>query len=168
MRVFLLRHGQSQANVAQLISSRPEVATTTHGLTERGREQAREAGRSLRRQIFESQTSRENSKEDAEDKIGNESDNRRLPVAVVVVASDFLRTRQTACEAIRELGVLESDSCGDHVLNFLTLVTSHSVTPEEIQGETERNSPKQLNFDSRLRERFFGELHGCASNVGKT
>jgi probable phosphoglycerate mutase len=35
-----LRHGQSEANVAGIVSSHPDVATVTHGLTDLGREQA--------------------------------------------------------------------------------------------------------------------------------
>ena len=35
-----LRHGQSEANVTGLISSDPAIATVTHGLTEKGRQQA--------------------------------------------------------------------------------------------------------------------------------
>ena len=35
-----LRHGQSEANVAGLISSDPAIATVTHGLTPTGRAQA--------------------------------------------------------------------------------------------------------------------------------
>lgn len=37
---FIVRHGESEANVAGIISSDPAVACTSHGLTETGREQA--------------------------------------------------------------------------------------------------------------------------------
>ena len=47
-RYFALRHGQSEANVENIISSLPARGTTIHGLTQLGREQARgEAAASL-------------------------------------------------------------------------------------------------------------------------
>jgi len=42
-----LRHGQSLANVAKIISSDPAVATVEHGLSDFGHQQAREAGRTF-------------------------------------------------------------------------------------------------------------------------
>lgn len=36
---ILLRHGESQANVQQIISSSPAIATKQHGLTLKGRDQ---------------------------------------------------------------------------------------------------------------------------------
>ncbi len=42
-RYFALRHGESTANIAGIISSLPSTGTTTHGLTDKGRLQAREA-----------------------------------------------------------------------------------------------------------------------------
>lgn len=41
----VLRHGQSMANVEELISSSPQVATIQHGLSDVGNQQAQEAGR---------------------------------------------------------------------------------------------------------------------------
>ena len=40
---FGLRHGNSEANAAGIISSNPEVATKIHGLTALGIEQAEES-----------------------------------------------------------------------------------------------------------------------------
>ncbi len=62
-----MRHGQSQANVADLIISSPELGCGGYGLTELGREQARE---------WALQSG--------------------LSGPLLVYASDFLRTRQTA------------------------------------------------------------------------
>lgn len=72
-RYFLMRHGQSQANVADIIISRPETGVSEYGLTPLGREQARRSAES--------------------------SD---LDSTTVIVASDFLRTRETA-ETVREV-----------------------------------------------------------------
>eukprot|EP00965_Chrysotila_dentata_P034262 1141570-Pleurochrysis_carterae.AAC.2 len=46
-RYFGLRHGQSEANVAGIISSDPSIGTTMHGLTALGRLQARRAATTL-------------------------------------------------------------------------------------------------------------------------
>eukprot|EP00591_Stephanopyxis_turris_P000472 CAMPEP_0195525992 /NCGR_PEP_ID=MMETSP0794_2-20130614/26771_1 /TAXON_ID=515487 /ORGANISM="Stephanopyxis turris, Strain CCMP 815" /LENGTH=236 /DNA_ID=CAMNT_0040656585 /DNA_START=99 /DNA_END=809 /DNA_ORIENTATION=- len=43
-KFYSLRHGQSLANVEKIISSNPDVATVKHGLSDIGREQARNAG----------------------------------------------------------------------------------------------------------------------------
>ena len=44
---FLIRHAQSTANVASVISSSPSIATQQHGLTSLGRTQAQQAGSTL-------------------------------------------------------------------------------------------------------------------------
>lgn len=48
---FAIRHGQSTANVANVISSDPVVGSTTHELTALGKEQARSAGTALWREL---------------------------------------------------------------------------------------------------------------------
>jgi len=64
---YLMRHGESQANRANLIISDPSVGCTLYGLTDLGRQQVRESAK----------------------KSG-------LGSGTVVVCSDFLRTRETA------------------------------------------------------------------------
>mmetsp|Transcript_643 Transcript_643/g.1357 ORF Transcript_643/g.1357 Transcript_643/m.1357 type:complete len:277 (-) Transcript_643:271-1101(-) len=68
-----LRHGQSLANVAKIISSDPAVATVEHGLSDFGHQQAREAGRTF---------------------AGNFSPRDYRGVAIF--SSDFKRARETA------------------------------------------------------------------------
>eukprot|EP01051_Picozoa_sp_SAG22_P013234 SAG22_NODE_1458_length_4379_cov_5.524766_3_plen_282_part_00 len=78
-RYLALRHGQSEANVAGIVSSHPDVATVTHGLTSLGREQA--AG--------------------AVDTVKDVS----MLTHVVVYSSDFKRAWETAdifCAALRD------------------------------------------------------------------
>ncbi|KAG8469008.1 hypothetical protein KFE25_007526 [Diacronema lutheri] len=67
---YMLRHGQSLANVEGIISSSPQVATVAHGLSEEGRAQARLAA-------------------DAFAALA-----RDQPAAII--SSDFLRARETA------------------------------------------------------------------------
>jgi len=76
-RYYALRHGQSLANVAGVISSDPEVATVHHGLSDAGWEQARAAARA----------------------VCDEARTRGLD-GVAIVSSDFKRAWQTA-EAVR-------------------------------------------------------------------
>ena len=90
-KVFLVRHGQSEANVAGVISSDPRVGTVKHTLTARGEEPARRAGPRIATLL---------------------SEEDRLDVAagaaagfLKVVCSDFLRTRRTAELVAGELGL---------------------------------------------------------------
>ena len=68
-----LRHGRSLANEAKLISSNPDIATTTHGLSKVGREQAGAAGTCVIDYFV----------------------NRNFD-GIVILASDYLRAKETA------------------------------------------------------------------------
>lgn len=91
-----VRHGESEANVAHLISSNPRVGTNCHGLSPYGQEQVAESAKLFLQ------------------KNPSERDD-------VIVSSDFRRARETA----------------------------------EILASNLPNTP-QIQFDPRLRERFFG------------
>ncbi|KAI8815571.1 histidine phosphatase superfamily [Fimicolochytrium jonesii] len=81
-RCFIVRHGQSIANVQGLIVSDPAVGCHDFGLSEVGVEQALEAGRALKTLLTQSAT----------------------PVtALTIHTSDFLRTLQTAHHLASEL-----------------------------------------------------------------
>ena len=77
-RYFLLRHGESVANVEKIVSSNPEKACFYHGLTELGKKQAQMAG-GVVYNVLES----------------DNKDNRDLKI----YTSDFLRAIETAGEA---------------------------------------------------------------------
>ena len=70
---YLLRHGESEANVAGIISS-GSVARVSHGLTSLGEDQARAAGRHFVAECNEN----------------------RLAMYCRVVSSPLLRAKQTA------------------------------------------------------------------------
>lgn len=74
-RYFLMRHGESQANLADKIISSPENGCTGYGLSPLGREQARQ-----------------------------NAEASGLSAETRVLCSDFLRTRQTAEIAAEALG----------------------------------------------------------------
>jgi glucosyl-3-phosphoglycerate phosphatase len=80
---WVLRHGQSQANVAKIIASNPDIACHNYGLSEKGKEQAAQAGDDVVEAFQER--------------------NSRLPrlQKVVLLSSDFLRAKETA-EIVRD------------------------------------------------------------------
>eukprot|EP00123_Amoebidium_parasiticum_P000438 comp11125_c0_seq1/m.5626 comp11125_c0_seq1/g.5626 ORF comp11125_c0_seq1/g.5626 comp11125_c0_seq1/m.5626 type:complete len:213 (-) comp11125_c0_seq1:148-786(-) len=76
---FVMRHGQSEANVAGLITSTPEIACVKYGLTPLGRTQAAESAQQIKSWIEENKPNS----------------------TVEIWCSDFLRTVHTAEEAQR-------------------------------------------------------------------
>ena len=76
-----LRHGQSQANRQQIIVSSPEVAIASYGLTDLGKTQARQAGRTICQWY-----------------------NKHHHQGLCLVCSDFLRAQQTA-EIVEQIAV---------------------------------------------------------------
>lgn len=70
---YVLRHGQSKANVAQLIASDPKIATVEYGLSALGKEQANNAGQD----IAEAYSSKQYE-------------------GLLILSSDFLRAMETA------------------------------------------------------------------------
>ena len=74
-RYFLLRHGESIANVEKIVSSNPKKACFYHGLTEKGKEQAKMAGGRIHKVLEE-----------------DNEENRELKI----YSSDFLRAIETA------------------------------------------------------------------------
>mmetsp|Transcript_12582 Transcript_12582/g.19497 ORF Transcript_12582/g.19497 Transcript_12582/m.19497 type:complete len:264 (+) Transcript_12582:446-1237(+) len=70
---YALRHGQSLANVATVISSHPDVATIKHGLSDVGKEQAQRAASDLI-DIFDAKKYN----------------------SVAILSSDYLRAKETA------------------------------------------------------------------------
>jgi broad specificity phosphatase PhoE len=81
---FALRHGQSQANVQNLIASNPDVACASYGLSPLGIEQAQKAGRDVVEHFIKHFASSSTSRG-----------------RVVILASDLLRAKQTA-EIVRD------------------------------------------------------------------
>jgi len=76
-RYFGIRHGQSQANFEKILVGEPELGCSKYPLTAMGREQVQQSVASC----------------------------KFLPKNIQVIASDFLRTRETAEEVVRVLGL---------------------------------------------------------------
>jgi probable phosphoglycerate mutase len=75
---FALRHGQSLANVAQIIVSNPEIACHNYGLSEVGKEQAKTAGATVVQHYTQS------------------SHPQNYYKGVLLLSSDLLRAKETA------------------------------------------------------------------------
>ena len=76
-KYFALRHGESLANVAGIISSDPKISIPRHGLSEKGKGQAQKTGAKLV---------------------------ATLDGPVLIVSSDFKRARETA-DLLRSRGL---------------------------------------------------------------
>ena len=72
---FALRHGQSKANIAKIISSDPAISTIEHGLTDVGKDQVAASAIKFCRDY---------------------SNERNGDVPVAIFSSDFTRARETA------------------------------------------------------------------------
>ena len=111
---FALRHGQSLANVAKIISSDPKVSTVEHGLSDVGKAQAKAAGEKF---------------------AGDYLSKSRDCAGVAIFSSDFTRARETAEIFASEL--------------------KKKLIPLYNDG---------VSLETKLRERYFGELNGGPDN----
>ncbi|GBG30064.1 Phosphoglycerate mutase [Hondaea fermentalgiana] len=132
--VFLVRHGQSEANVSGTISSAPSVGTVKHTLTPRGEEQARRAGNRLKAHCLDKGLTEE-----------------QIPDAVIIRCSDFLRTRRTAAIVAEELGMSPSsvETCVDFRERFFG----------SLDGQSDAKYKEVWEYDkySALHEQFGAE-----------
>lgn len=87
---FVLRHGQSEANVAKIIASNPTIACQKYGLSSLGKEQARKAG------------------QDVLETFRSAFETKGYLGGILLISSDLLRAKETA-EAV-ETAVLETQS----------------------------------------------------------
>jgi broad specificity phosphatase PhoE len=136
---WVVRHGQSEANVQKIISSHPEMSTKCHGLSSLGREEATQAGKILvtELRLAPPRNSAKRSSTPA----------KHFPV--VVISSDYLRAKETAELIVDELG-------------------KHVPFAMDEKNINDQNAAIPLRYDVRLRERSFGTLHGTSdSNYAK-
>ena len=135
---YLLRHGQSTANLQGIISSARSLAgSTKHGLTPLGREQGRDAAASLIDFIA--------------DDIGISNDNNgssddiNIPEStkqVYFYSSPFARAKETA------------ESCLEAILTDNDEAVSTKITDLGLEINTD------IALNDGLMERFFGRLDG--------
>jgi broad specificity phosphatase PhoE len=95
-RYFGLRHGESFGNVQNVISSHPVQGTLIHGLTEKGKDQAKSAAPHLVQAIG------------GPDQIED----------LVILTSNFTRARETAAEVAKALSTIHAGSPKDIVIEL--------------------------------------------------
>ena len=153
-RYFILRHGESEANKEDVISSNPDIATKIHGLTERGKEQARNAAPMFMNML--------NS-----DKDSLSPDRSNTPIHIKIISSDFTRAKETAeifqegLTQQAEQNVVLTNTNSDTFMNNVKLSESGPATFPEIVIDT------TIDFDKRLRERWFGAMDGATDSKNK-
>ena len=105
MQYYLLRHGQSTANVAEIISSDRYTLsyTTKHGLTELGTQQATASAQQLVVQMMQ-QNQSTGSTENNDNPTSSRSSNRHH--RLIFVSSPFARARQTALACLHGMQAL--------------------------------------------------------------
>jgi broad specificity phosphatase PhoE len=134
-RYWVVRHGQSEANVQKIISSHPEISTKCHGLSSVGREEAARAGKLLVTELRLAPPSNST----------NRSNTPTKHCPIVVISSDYLRAKETAEVIVNELE------------KPILLATDEETA-------NDHNSKIPLRYERRLRERSFGSLHGTSDS----
>ena len=137
-KYYGLRHGESEANLAGVISSDPYIGATKHGLTSNGILQARNAAKCVIEKI-------------GRDNLQN----------TVFLSSNFKRARETAIECIDAL-------CQNFYLELIPYKDAQTEDLTEDLAQRLQQSKRLLDYfvgvtpfvREELRERFFGELDG--------
>lgn len=139
-KYYALRHGQSLANIAKIISSDPEISTKQHGLSELGKEQVMNAGEIFATQYIKmkSQSSSNvergssgNKNNKCNFKYGNDRNADDDYQGVAIFSSDFLRATETATI-------------------FASILRKYNIPIYQ----------NDILLETRLRERYFGEFNG--------
>ena len=137
-KYYGLRHGESEANLAGVISSDPYAGATKHGLTSNGILQARNAAKCVIEKI-------------GRDNLQN----------TVFLSSNFKRARETAIECIDAL-------CQHFYLELIPYKDAKTEDLSEELAQYLQQSKHLLDYfvgvtpyvREELRERYFGELDG--------
>jgi hypothetical protein len=127
-KYYMLRHGQSTANIAEIISSSRSLAySDKHGLTSLGYEQGKQSANQLL-DVLEQDIIQDN----------KEKKPRQKHTKIVFVSSPFARAKQTAM------------ACIDGLMN-----NKDNQKKIETMGLT---IEKEITFEHGLMERYFGRL----------
>lgn len=168
---FALRHGQSQANVAQLIAASPDVACENYGLSDLGWEQATGAGQVVVDTfLLQKKQTKDSSSSSWQ--------------GVVLLASDLLRAQETAQAVATAVQAADIPLYQDQVLSEVRLrergfgdwdLTSDSNYPkvwqddqvdsshthhgvESVDSVMDRATTCVLDWDHDLRQQEQGQI----------
>lgn len=127
---YALRHGQSLANVAKIISSDPQISTVQHGLSDVGKDQASLAGEMFAKQYLN------NNNDD------NDSNNYK---GVAIFSSDFTRARETATLFSQQLQL--HTSCPIYTNNIVLQTKLRERYFGELNGGSDDQYQKVWDVD---------------------
>lgn len=135
-----MRHGQSEANVAQIIASSPVIATQKYGLSDVGKEQAALAGQDVVQAFHKAAAA-----------------SPQRTSSILLLTSDLLRAKETAeivQQYVQQAGIPlyyehDNDSIDDDPSPSLIITNKHDIE-------------NGLAIETRLRERWFGEWDGTS------
>lgn len=136
-RYFVLRHGESEANVAGIITSDPEVGTKKYGLTAKGRAVTEASAENFATSVLGLPAA-------GEGRAAAGEGATQLP-SVRIYASDFKRTRETSQIFAETLAKIFQDRAAPGAVR-------------ERDGETGKGGGLCPRVTRSLRERRFGEL----------
>jgi len=142
---YLFRHGQSTANLAEIISSdRDSLAyATRHGLTAMGYQQGRDAASQLLDLLSAPQQQHHQSSSAPKEQDNTKNEKKR----VVFISSPFARARQTA------------QACLDGLLNS-NIDESETENARRVQELSGLDIDPKIKLNNLLVERSFGRLDG--------
>lgn len=141
---YVLRHGQSKANIAKIISSDPVISTKEHGLTSIGRDQVQTSAMKFCNDYHNNRS-------------GSASGNVNVnDIPVAIYSSDFTRARETANIFANVLKQNNVPLLTGASASANTSTTSSSSTIDEHEYT---DNSKYVQLEKRLRERYFGTFN---------
>jgi len=130
---YALRHGQSLANVAKIISSDPQISTVQHGLSDVGKDQAALAGDMFARQYLNNNY--------------NDNNEDDYYEGVAIFSSDFTRARETATLFTQQLLMQQQQHCAIYTNNIVLQTKLRERYFGELNGGPDDQYQKVWDVD---------------------
>jgi broad specificity phosphatase PhoE len=145
---YILRHGQSLANVAKMIVSNPTIATLQYGLSDLGKEQVNRAVTMIIQQWHSNNNPIDPSSSNNPNMVNPIPNNEQQQLeqqqsspytGLRIISSDLLRAKETAM--IVHEGIQRYNNRNQHSDGFIIPIVNDN----------------RIKYDIRLRERWFGQ-----------